>query len=35
VLAEAGLIVGEKQGRWVYWRIVPEELAGLRSALSE
>ncbi len=35
VLSEAGLIAGEKQGRWVYWRIVPEALAGLRSALSE
>ena len=35
VLAEAGLISGEKQGRWVYWSIVPEALAGLRSALSE
>jgi ArsR family transcriptional regulator len=35
VLAEAGLIAGEKQGRWVYWRIVPEAMAGLRAALSE
>jgi ArsR family transcriptional regulator len=35
VLAEAGLIAGEKQGRWVYWSIVPEALAGLRAALSE
>jgi ArsR family transcriptional regulator len=33
VLAEAGLIEGEKQGRWMYWRIVPERLARLRSAL--
>ena len=33
-LAEAGLIVGEKRGRWVYWRIVPERLADLRSALA-
>src|SRR5437016_1621028 len=23
-LADAGLIAGEKRGRWMYWRIVPE-----------
>ncbi len=33
-LAEAGLIVGEKRGRWVYWRIVPEHLDALRRALA-
>jgi ArsR family transcriptional regulator len=33
-LAEAGLIVGEKRGRWVYWRIVPERLADLQRALA-
>ena len=32
-LSDAGLIVGEKRGRWVYWRVVPERLAALRSAL--
>ena len=32
-LAEAGLIVGEKRGRWVWWRIVPERLAAVRGAL--
>ncbi|MCU1499725.1 MAG: ArsR family transcriptional regulator [Acidimicrobiales bacterium] len=32
-LAEAGLIVGEKRGRWVYWRAVPERLAALQRAL--
>src|SRR5829696_6740334 len=26
VLADAGVIVGEKRGRWVWWRIVPERL---------
>src|ERR1700729_2412234 len=26
VLADAGLIVGEKRGRWVWWRAVPEPL---------
>ena len=32
-LADAGLIVGEKQGRWVWWRLVPERLKAVRSAL--
>jgi len=32
-LAEAGLIVGEKRGRWVYWRVVPERVEALRRAL--
>jgi len=32
-LAEAGLIVGEKRGRWVWWRVVPERLDALRAAL--
>src|SRR4051812_17581937 len=34
VLAEAGLIVGEKRGRWVWWSVVPDRLAELRTALS-
>jgi ArsR family transcriptional regulator len=34
ILAEAGLIVGEKQGRWVWWRVVPERLAAVRAALA-
>jgi ArsR family transcriptional regulator len=33
-LAEAGLLVGEKRGRWMWWRVVPERLAALRAALS-
>ena len=33
-LAEAGLIVGDKRGRWVYWRAVPERVDALRRALS-
>ena len=33
VLAEAGLLTGEKRGRWVWWSIVPARLAGLRQAL--
>jgi ArsR family transcriptional regulator len=32
-LAEAGLITGEKRGRWVYWQIVPERVDALRRAL--
>ena len=26
ILAAAGLIVGEKRGRWTWWRVVPERL---------
>jgi len=26
ILAEAGLIVGEKRGRWMWWHVVPERL---------
>ena len=33
VLAEAGLIVGEKRGRWMWWRAVPERLAAVSGAL--
>jgi ArsR family transcriptional regulator len=33
VLAEAGLIVGEKRGRWMWWRVEPERLAAVRRAL--
>ena len=33
-LAEAGLIVGEKRGKWMWWRIVPERVAALRDALT-
>jgi len=34
LLAEAGLIVGEKRGRWVWWSTVPEALGDLREALT-
>ncbi|MGH9189562.1 MAG: metalloregulator ArsR/SmtB family transcription factor [Acidimicrobiales bacterium] len=34
VLAEAGLIVGEKRGRWVWYRPVPERLTQLRIVLA-
>ena len=33
-LADAGLIAGEKRGRWMIWRIVPERLKTLRAALA-
>lgn len=33
ILAEAGLIVGERRGRWMWWRVVPERLGTLRRLL--
>ena len=33
-LVEAGLIVGEKRGRWVYWKVVPDRIDALRQGLS-
>ena len=33
VLAQAGLIEGDKRGKWTWWRIIPERLATLRQAL--
>jgi ArsR family transcriptional regulator len=33
-LADAGLIVGEKRGRWMWWRIAPERIAELRAVLA-
>ena len=34
ILAEAGLITGDKRGRWVWYSLVPERLASLRDALA-
>ena len=34
VLADAGLITGEKAGRWVNWSVVPERLDQLRAAIA-
>ena len=34
ILAEAGLVTGEKRGRWVWYRPVPERLAQLRRVLA-
>jgi ArsR family transcriptional regulator len=33
VLAEAGLLVGERRGKWTWWKVVPERLAEVRRAL--
>jgi ArsR family transcriptional regulator len=32
-LADAGLITGEKRGRWMWWRVAPDRFAALRLAL--
>jgi ArsR family transcriptional regulator len=34
ILAEAGLITGEKQGRWVWWSVVTERMQDIRNALA-
>jgi ArsR family transcriptional regulator len=34
VLSEAGLISGDKRGRWVWYRVVPEHLDKLRDAIA-
>jgi len=33
VLTEAGLIEGEKRGRWMWWRVVPAQMERLRDLL--
>ena len=33
ILADAGLIVGEKRGRWVWWSIVPSRMAQVAKIL--
>lgn len=33
ILADAGLIVGEKRGKWTWWRVAPERLAAVRHVL--
>ncbi len=33
VLADAGLLVAEKRGRWTWWSIAPDRLAAVRRAL--
>jgi ArsR family transcriptional regulator len=34
VLADAGLVVGEKRGRWVWWSVVPARVKAIRQALA-
>src|SRR5215212_8976022 len=34
ILTDAGLIAGEKRGRWVWYRLVPERVDLLRSVLA-
>ena len=34
ILADAGLIEGDKRGRWVWYRVVPDRLDQLRSVLA-
>ena len=34
ILADAGLIEGEKRGRWVWYRVVRDRLAQLRGVLA-
>lgn len=34
ILADAGLIVGEKRGRWVWWSAVPGATEALRATLA-
>jgi ArsR family transcriptional regulator len=33
VLAEAGVVTGDKRGRWVWYRVVPERLSDVQRAL--
>jgi ArsR family transcriptional regulator, arsenate/arsenite/antimonite-responsive transcriptional repressor len=33
ILAAAGLIEGDKRGRWTWWRVRPDRLAQLRTLL--
>jgi ArsR family transcriptional regulator len=34
MLVDAGLITREKRGKWAWYRLVPEQLEMLRSALT-
>jgi ArsR family transcriptional regulator len=35
ILSEAGLITGERRGRWTWWRVVPERLRDVAGVLSD
>jgi len=34
ILREAGLVIGERHGTWVYYRAVTDQIAALRQALT-
>ncbi|MGC2484987.1 MAG: metalloregulator ArsR/SmtB family transcription factor [Acidimicrobiales bacterium] len=34
ILAEAGLIEGEKRGRWMWWHVVPRQLNSVANILA-
>jgi len=34
ILSEAGLITGERRGRWTWWRVVPDRLNDVARLLS-
>jgi len=34
VLGDAGFVSGDRRGKWVWYRLVPERLAALRDALA-
>ncbi len=34
ILREAGLIEGRRDGRWIHYRVVPEQLSEIRKALT-
>jgi len=34
VLGDAGLVVGDRRTKWVWYRLVPERLAALRAAIT-
>ncbi|MGA8039480.1 MAG: metalloregulator ArsR/SmtB family transcription factor [Acidimicrobiia bacterium] len=34
ILRQAGVIVGEKRGRWVHYRVVPERISEITRALA-
>jgi ArsR family transcriptional regulator len=34
ILSEAGLVTGDKRGRWIWYRVVPERLDALRRAIA-
>jgi ArsR family transcriptional regulator len=35
ILANAGILIGEKRGRWTWWRVAPESLDDVRRALGD